>query len=160
MASKLRSTLSIRNRQKVREIDTRLLRQITRDFLNSIESVDGYELCVHLVDAPEMARVNRQFLDHEGSTDVITFDHQEDPDSDRLYGEIFVCLADAVKQARQFRATWQSELTRYVVHGILHLCGYDDLDEDDRREMKQAENRCLRKLSAQFNLPALAWKGS
>lgn len=158
MANKLRTTLSIRNRQKVCPIDTKLFRQIVTGFLKSIESIDGYELGLHLVDAPEMARVNEQFLNHEGSTDVITFDHQEDADSDRLYGELYLCLADAVKQARQFRTTWQSELTRYAVHGILHLCGYDDLTDEDRKEMKQTENRCLRKLAAEFNLAALQLK--
>ncbi|MGB0582175.1 MAG: rRNA maturation RNase YbeY [Limisphaerales bacterium] len=155
MASKPRSTLSIRNRQKLCAVDAKLLRQIVTRFLKSIESIDGYELCLHLVDAPEMAKVNQQFLDHEGSTDVITFDHQEDPDSDRLYGELYLCLADTVKQSHQFRTTWQSELTRYAVHGILHLCGYDDLNDEDRKEMKRAENRCLRKLAAEFNLAAL-----
>ncbi len=156
----MRSSLSIRNRQKTCEVDTRLLRKIIGHALRSIESIDTHELCFHLVEADEMTRVNKQFLDHEGSTDVITFDHQEDPDADHLYGEIFICLADAVKQAGRFRTTWQSELTRYAVHGILHLCGYDDLNDSDRKEMKQAENRFLRKLATEFNLSALACKGS
>lgn len=156
----MKSSLSIRNRQKVCPIDTRLLRRLISHALGSIDSISSHELCFHLVDAPEMARVNQQYLEHEGSTDVITFDHQEDPDADHLYGEIFICLADAVKQARQFRTTWQSELTRYAVHGILHLCGYDDLNENDRKEMKQAENRFLRKLATEFNLSELACKGS
>jgi len=158
--SDVKSSLSIRNRQKVCDLDSRLLRRIIQHALDSIESIDSHELCFHLVDAPEMARVNHQYLNHEGSTDVITFDHQEEADSDHLYGEIFICLADAVKQARQFRTSWQSELTRYAVHGILHLCGYDDLNDADRKEMKQVENRFLRKLSAEFNLSGLACKGS
>lgn len=156
MASKPRSTLSIRNRQKVCAVDTKLFRRIVTTFLQSIESIDGHELCLHLVDAPEMAEVNQRFLNHEGSTDVITFDHQDDPDSDRLYGELYICLADARKQAAEFRTSWQSELTRYAVHGILHLCGYDDLNDANRKEMKRAENRCLHKLTAEFNLAALA----
>lgn len=156
----MRSTLSIRNRQKTCAVDTKLLRQIIATFLKETESIPSYELCFHLVEPDEMAGVNQQYLDHEGSTDVITFDHQEDPASDHLYGEIFICLDDATRQARQFRTSWQAELTRYAVHGILHLCGYDDLNDKDRKEMKKAENRCLRKLASRFNLAALACKGS
>jgi probable rRNA maturation factor len=156
----VKSTLSIRNRQKVCPVATRLLRSIVIRFLKETESIPSYELCFHLVDAPEMSRVNKKFLDHEGSTDVITFDHQDDPDAGHLYGEIYISLADAIKQARQFQTSWQSELVRYAVHGILHLCGYDDLTDEDRREMKQVENRCLRKLGTQFNLSTLACKGS
>ncbi len=156
----MNSSLSIRNRQTICPVETRLLRRILTRFLTETASIPSYELCFHLVNAPEMARVNRKYLDHEGSTDVITFDHQEDPEADHLYGEIYICLADAVRQARQFHTTWQSELVRYAVHGVLHLCGHDDLNDEDRREMKQAENRCLRKLSTRFNLSALSCQGS
>ena len=148
-------TFTIRNRQRVRALDVRALRGVLRHFLKTVVSLDSCELCFHFVDAPEMARVNEQFLAHEGSTDVITFDHREDPDDDHLYGEIFICVADAVKQARQFRTDWTAEIVRYAVHGVLHLCGYDDLTEGDRVEMKRAENRCLRKLRAAFNFTAL-----
>lgn len=155
MTTEPRLAFTVRNRQRVRSLDARRLRAIVRHFLREILRINSCELCFHLVDAPEMARVNQHFLDHEGSTDVITFDHREDAESDHLYGEIFICVADAVKQAREFRTDWTSEVVRYTVHGVLHLCGYDDLSESDRRVMKQAENRCLRKLRAEFNFSAL-----
>jgi probable rRNA maturation factor len=146
---------TIRNRQRVCRLDTRLLRRILRHYLREIIGIDSGALCFHLVDAPEMTRVNGRFLNHAGSTDVITFDHQEDPGSAHVYGEIFISVPDAVKQARQFRTTWTAEIVRYAVHGVLHLCGYDDLTEPERREMKRAENRCLRKLRSAFNFAAL-----
>ena len=68
-------TLSIRNRQRVRCVNTPLLRRITLHVLGEHLRVAGFELAIHLVAAPEMARVNQTFLGHEGSTDVITFDH-------------------------------------------------------------------------------------
>lgn len=154
-------SLDLRDRQKVCRVDKRLLRRILNHYLRKELAVPGYELCFHLVDAPEMAEVNWQFLQHEGSTDVITFDHTEDlPEEagEQLYGEIFICLADAVAQARRFRTDWQSELTRYAVHGILHLQGYDDLDEASRKVMKREENRGLRILRREFNLPSLSWQ--
>ena len=68
-------TLSLLNRQRVRRVDTRLLRQITLHLLDTELCLDSYELAIHLVGAREMAKVNWDFLQHEGSTDVITFDH-------------------------------------------------------------------------------------
>ncbi len=112
-----------------------------------------------------MARVNWQFLRHEGSTDVITFDHGEQSAvssqrSAKLHGEAFICVADAVKQAREFKTTWQSEVVRYAVHALLHLLGHDDLRPAKRRLMKREENRLMRELSATFDLGQLETRNS
>jgi probable rRNA maturation factor len=64
-----------------------------------------------------------------------------------------------MKQAREFRTTWQGELARYVIHGLLHLCGHDDLSPKPRRKMKREENRLLRAVSKQFLLSRLARAG-
>jgi len=161
--------LVLRNRQRTRPIRLTLLRRLATALLSDLLSLGRYELAVHLVAAPEMARVNQRFLDHAGSTDVITFDYTGESDSPaagakraparppkRLHGEIFICIDDAVKQARQFRTTWQSELVRYLVHGVLHAVGHDDSTPADRDVMKREENRLLRKLSRQFSLERLA----
>lgn len=173
-------TLSIRNRQRVRPVDTALLRQIARHILLEELRIEQFELALHLVAAPEMARVNQAFLNHEGSTDVITFDYGEQfrvsgfefgvgnaadapPRLEtrdakletKLSGEIYICLDDAVKQAKEFRTSWQSELARYVIHGFLHLCGHDDLRPAARRVMKREENRLLRIVTKAFALAQL-----
>ena len=171
-------TLAFRNRQRVRRIDTALLHRITLHILREQLQIADFELAIHLVAATEMARVNKTFLDHEGSTDVITFDYSDEgfrvsgfafrvdrdgtqPETRNakpettLHGEIFLCLDDAVVQARQFRTTWQSEVVRYVIHGLLHLCGHDDLKPADRRIMKREENRLLREIDTQFPLGQL-----
>jgi probable rRNA maturation factor len=108
-----------------------------------------------------MARVNRQFLQHEGSTDVITFDHLGWEFGVRIselqvHGELFICVDDAVAQAGEFRTTWQLEVVRYVVHGVLHLLGHDDLKPALRRKMKREENRLVRRLGGQFALAQLS----
>ena len=72
-----------------------------------------------------------------------------------LHGEIFVCLDEAMSQARRFRTTWQRELVRYVVHGVLHLLGYDDLNNRARRRMKAAEDTLVRQLARQFDFHSL-----
>jgi len=107
-----------------------------------------------------MAQVNWQFLRHEGSTDVITFDHSEareagDEGGRQVQGELFISVDDAVRQAAVFKTTWRSEVVRYVVHGVLHLLGHDDLQPEPRREMKRAENRLVRRLERVFPVARL-----
>jgi probable rRNA maturation factor len=63
---------------------------------------------------------------------------------------------EAVFQAKQFGTSWQSELLRYVVHGVLHLRGHDDLKSELRRKMKRAENRLVRVLARRFSLAQLS----
>ncbi len=73
-----------------------------------------------------------------------------------LHGEIFVCLPEAMKQARRFRTTWQTELVRYLVHAILHLSGYDDRTPAKRRVMKRAEDKALRTLRTRYYFEKMA----
>jgi rRNA maturation RNase YbeY len=116
-----------------------------------------------------MARLNEKYLGHSGSTDVITFDHSVAGDGRgarnssppgtgncaAIFGEIFISVGDALKQAREFGTSWESEVVRYVIHGVLHLKGYSDLEPAQRRIMKREENRLLRHVQRQFNLKEL-----
>ncbi len=135
-------SLVITNRQRDRKVDTRRVRAVAEAAL--AEAGQGAELGIHLVSAKRSAEVNWQFLRHEGPTDIITFDHGSTPE--RLFGEMFICVPEAVRQAAEFRTTWEAELLRYVIHGLLHLRGYDDLESAKRRVMKREENRLVRKL--------------
>jgi probable rRNA maturation factor len=148
----MRSILVFRNRQRARPLKIPLLRRLTSHLLQEELGAGSYELGIHFVDATEMARLNWKFLQHEGSTDVITFEHSDKKSPAQLHGEIFISIPDAVKQAREFGTTWQSEVVRYVIHGLLHLCGYDDLQPKKRRVMKREENRLLRKTTSLFLL--------
>ncbi len=144
------------NRQKSRKIQVAILRKIARCLLEDLlPKVSGYELAIHLVGAEEMARVNMTFLQHEGSTDVITFDYGEGKRGKTVEGELYISVDDAVVQSKEFHTTWQSELVRYVVHGVLHLRGHDDLKPAARRVMKREENRLLKELSKCFALGKL-----
>lgn len=149
------SRLLVRNRQQTRQVDLPLFRRIARTLLAELIALEDYDLGVHLIAAPEMERLNVEFLEHLGSTDVITFDYA-DPSKASLHGEIFLCLDEAVIQAKRFRSSWQSELVRYLVHGILHLRGFCDSTPDARRNMKREENRLLRLLARTFPLNRLA----
>lgn len=154
--------LVIANRQRRRKINSRLLREIVGGLLTELEVTDA-ELGINLVAAREMALVNETFLNHTGSTDVITFDHREAAQKSRrthtIHGELFVCVDDAIAQAKEFKTNWQSEVVRYIVHGVLHLLGYDDLKPQLRRTMKREENRLVRLLAKRFALAQLARAG-
>lgn len=155
--------LTIHNRQRSRGIDTRLLRKLVRHLFQEELALEDTELGISLVAAPEMTRINEQFLQHKGSTDVITFDYAEpearNPElGTTVHGELFICVDEAMLQARRFRTSWHSEVVRYIVHGGLHLLGHDDHDPADRREMKREEDRLLQALSRRFPLSRLARK--
>ena len=148
--------VTLLNRQRTRKLDTRGLRKITLALLGELQVVEA-ELGVTFVADEEMTLVNETFLQHEGSTDVITFDHTPTQNSRRksaetkqnsLHGELFICVDEAIRQAKRFRTTWQSELMRYIVHGVLHLLGHDDHRAADRLKMKREENRLVRKLAS------------
>ena len=132
--------VGLRSSQRVKQLHLARIRTFIRNLL--IERALTGELGFHFVAAAEMARVNLQFLGHEGSTDVITFDHGST--STRLHGECFICLTDTLQQAEAFRRPWPEELARYLIHGILHLQGFDDLEPSARRTMKREENRLIR----------------
>jgi probable rRNA maturation factor len=149
------SLLYLANRQKTRSVDKRRLRRIARGLVEDLLGHDSYELGVHLIGAAEMARLNETFLRHSGSTDVITFNHQEIADGGHLYGEIFISVDDAVLYARRLGVPWQSEVARYLTHGLLHLEGCDDLAPAPRRVMKRRENKLLKELSRRFDLGKL-----
>ena len=147
--------LVIANRQRTKKINTRLLKQVVSGLFAELKIAEA-ELGINLVGAREMTLVNETFLQHEGSTDVITFDHAESAKRNQLHGELFVCVDEALLQAKQFGVSWQSEVVRYVVHGVLHLLGHDDLKPDLRRKMKREENRLVRLLAKRFSLAQLA----
>jgi probable rRNA maturation factor len=153
--------LTIRNRQRTRKLDVRFFRKAAVSVLGERPQITAVDLGVFFVDAKEMAAINEQHLNHSGSTDVITFDYGSASLTHfdgLLHGEIFVCVDEAILQARQFRTTWQSEVMRYFIHGVLHLLGHDDHRAGNRRKMKQEENRLLKRVAGQFSLRSLGAK--
>ncbi|HTG46006.1 MAG TPA: rRNA maturation RNase YbeY [Verrucomicrobiae bacterium] len=152
--------LQVRNRQRARAINLEFLRAVSTCLLEELLLFKSYALAVHLVSASAMSKINREFLAHEGATDVITFDLQEGYESSEkveadLIGEIFICVPMAQEQARQFSTSWQEEITRYLVHGVLHLLGLDDSHPKKRRAMKIEENRLVKLLKRRFKLASL-----
>ncbi len=149
--------LHLRNRQRSRKLDLQLFRKILLTALDNLQ-VERFELGICIVADDEMTRLNETFLKHKGSTDVITFDYSSPATHHAalLYGEIFICFDEAVLQSKKFRTSWQSELIRYAVHGILHLLGHDDKRTTARVKMKREENKLLGNVASQFDLKKIS----
>lgn len=110
------------------------------DFLGGL---DEGELSIAFLTDPALARLHADFLDDPSTTDVITFEGQPALGS---AGEICVSADTARTFANQHRKDFSTELTLYVVHGWLHLAGYDDLQPAKKRRMRAAEARALKLL--------------
>ena len=147
-------SVTVRNRQSTHRVKVPLLRRMTRTLVRELLHKKRFELGVYLVGEPEITQLNEVYVGHKGSTDVITLDYCEA----YIAGEIFVCVDEACIQAKRFRTTWQSEVVRYVVHGVLHLSGYDDRRARDRRRMKEAEERLVGELGKRFSFQSLSAK--
>jgi len=145
------NSLVVRNQQRDCPLNTPYLKQLFRDHLAAQLGLGQFQIAVHLVSSHIMAEVNQEHLNHQGATDVITFNYQE-LGTDRLLGDMLICPAVARKQAREFETSWQSEIVRYFIHGILHLQGHDDQRATDRRIMKREEDRRLRVLLSRHPL--------
>src|SRR3954449_7601830 len=128
---------SIASPQEVVEIDRGHFRDVVRTVLDG-EGVKDAEVSLAFVDNPTIHRLNKRFLDHDEPTDVLSFPLSE-PDAKKLQGELVLGAEVALAQAMERGHDVKAELTLYVIHGLLHLCGYDDHDEDDAKEMRQRE---------------------
>jgi probable rRNA maturation factor len=92
-------------------------------------------ILVSIVNDKRMAQLHQVFCGIAGPTDVLTFQH----------GEIIISAETAARQARTFRSSLGQELRLYILHGLLHLCGYDDKSGPERARMKRMQNSLLRK---------------
>lgn len=96
----------------------------------------GYLFC----DDEKILEVNREYLQHDYYTDIITFDYCDD---DTINGDLVISLDTVRSNAEQFSKDYEEELHRVIIHGILHLCGIDDKGPGEREKMEAAENKAL-----------------
>lgn len=97
--------------------------------INFIFSDDNYIL-----------KINQDFLSHDYFTDIITFNYNE---STRLSGDIFISIDTVKRNAEKFSVNFENELLRVMIHGILHLIGFDDKSKSDSEVMRKEEDNCL-----------------
>ena len=91
-------------------------------------------------DDEKILEVNREFLKHDYYTDIITFDYST---RSRISGDMFISLDTVRTNAEQFDTTYDRELRRVIIHGVLHLCGINDKGPGEREIMERHENEAL-----------------
>jgi len=120
---------------KVREPHLKtIITQVSEDIALKAES-----LSFVFVDDTYLAGLHERYLDDPSKTDVITFNLGED----KIEGEIYISHDRAFLQASTYNVTFEEEIVRLMIHGLLHLAGYDDLHEEEREKMKLEESRLL-----------------
>ncbi len=90
-----------------------------------------------------LLEINRQYLDHDYFTDIITFDYVE---NELVSGDILISVDRVQENASDFGVSFEQELNRIMIHGVLHLCGYKDKEPTDKDIMTQKEDYYLSKL--------------
>lgn len=158
--------IQIADEQTAQRIDTGLLIRVARSALRT-EQVRGADLSVALVDDAQMHQINREFLKHDYPTDVLSFLLDETQETGKtssrrggggkgrrgsipprgagktLAGEIIIGCEYAVRIAGAYGWSPADEVLLYLVHGVLHLCGYDDQTPRERARMRSREVEVL-----------------
>ena len=98
------------------------------------------EIAYIFVDDEKILEVNRQYLQHDYYTDIITFDYSE---GDVISGDLFISLDTVRSNSEEYHTAYEEELNRVIVHSLLHLIGYKDKTDEDAAEMRSNENHCL-----------------
>lgn len=116
----------------------KLISLLKKDFDFNIES-----LLINFVTSDYLLKINKEFLRHNYLTDIITFDYSKK--KMMFDAELYISLQDASRNAKKYRKSLEQELIRLVIHGVLHLLGYDDKSPKKQAVMKEMENRLLNK---------------
>lgn len=114
------------------------IKKIANSYNKKIGNVD-YLFC----NDEKILEINRQYLDHDFYTDIISFDYSE---GDIISGDIFISLDTVRTNSQKYNTDYQEELYRVIIHGVLHLCGLDDKLEEDAIRMRESENSALKQL--------------
>ncbi len=96
-----------------------------------------------------LLNINRQYLSHDYYTDVITFDYDE---NDIVSGDSSISVDTVKSNSEQYSVSYNCELYRVIIHGVLHLCGLKDKSPEDAKVMREAEEKSLQLLRTQFSI--------
>lgn len=121
---------------KIRRRDTSAwIKRVAASYGRTVGEV-GYLFC----DDEKILEVNREYLGHDYYTDIITFDYDE---GTQINGDIVISLDTVRSNAEKYGKTYDEELRRVIIHGILHLCGINDKGPGEREQMEAAEDKAL-----------------
>jgi probable rRNA maturation factor len=135
--------VKIANQQEFVPLDWQKLRELGTAVLEG-EGIKEAKVTLAFVDNPTIHRLNKQFLQHDEPTDVLSFPMSA-PNAP-LEGDIVMGVEVAQAQAAERGHDVAAELALYAIHGLLHLCGHDDHDDRDRKKMRERERVYLKQL--------------
>ena len=136
--------ISLASPQEVVEVDRRRIKDTARALLEG-ENIRDAEISLAFVDNETIHRLNKRYLDHDEPTDVLTFPLGALGEK-HLAGELVIGAEVAKAQAEEDGHDVQAELALYVIHGLLHLCGYDDCEAKDAAVIRERERHYLQLL--------------
>ena len=117
--------------------------QILKDWIMNVVQENGFEVGeINYVfcDDEYLHKLNIEFLKHDTLTDIISFDNTL---GKLLNGDIFISIDRINDNAKDYKVTFEEELHRVMIHGVLHYMGFKDKSDDDKREMRNKENEAL-----------------
>jgi rRNA maturation RNase YbeY len=120
-----------------------LQKRIVIQWIKDIAMVHGKsvgEISCQFCTDEKIIEINRQYLQHDYYTDIITFDYTE---GDILSGDLFISLDTVRSNSEQFQTDYTEELHRVIIHGVLHLCGINDQSPEEQEKMTEEENKAL-----------------
>jgi len=130
--------IEINNLTTVQRIDEEFLKKIAQKVLEG-ENKKASELSIALVGQGRIRELNKRYRGKNRITDVLAFQNKEIG-----LGEVVICLREVKKNAKRFSSTFEKELARVLIHGILHLLGYDhEKGEEETQKMKEKEDYYL-----------------
>jgi rRNA maturation RNase YbeY len=125
---------SLKNKRKL----STFLQSLMRRQLQMVKTLDLiYVFC----DDAYLLEINKEYLNHDTLTDIITFDLSENPKT--LQAEIYISTERVQENAAKFGVSYEHELHRVIFHGALHLCGFKDKKPEDQKRMREEEDLCL-----------------
>jgi probable rRNA maturation factor len=130
------------NAEKGILLNKRMIRKIVLQLINDF-GLQLFCLDFNFVSATTMLEINKKYLGHNYDTDIITFDYSVE--TNNLDGEIFISLQEVRSNSKKYHVTVDNELVRLLIHGILHLVGYDDKTPSKQNKMKKIENEFVLK---------------
>ena len=110
------------------------------EWIKSVIEVEGFELgdlSYAFLGDEELLKLNQEYLDHDTLTDIISFDYTV---GKVIQGEVFISVERVKENAEKFGVDFNSELSRVMIHGVLHYCGYKDKTEQEKMVMRQKED--------------------
>ncbi len=117
------------------------------DVINDLDNFNQKRRCGDLniifCDDEFLLSVNKQYLKHNYYTDIITFDYS---DNQSISGDLFISIDTVKNNSVKYKTEFLNELSRVIIHGVLHLCGYNDHTEEDKKIIKEKEDLALTKL--------------